>query len=497
MIPEDLAAKILRLHHAEQWPVGTTAREVGVHHSTVRRVLAQAGIPAGKASCRPSIVDPFIPFIVETLQQYPRLHASRLFQMVKLRGYPGGPDHFRTIVARYRPRPPAEAYLRLRTLPGEQAQVDWGHFGTLNIGNAVRKLMAFVVVLSWSRQVFLRFFLNSQMASFLRGHVAAFEFFGGVPRVLLYDNLKSAVLERRGDAIRFHPTLLQLAGHYRYEPRPVAVARGNEKGRVERAIRYIRGSFFAARDFEDLEDLNAQALAWCTGTSADRKCPEDRTLTVGDAFEQERERLLTLPNDPFPTDERVQVNVGKTPYVRFDLNDYSVPHTHVRRTLELVASLDTVRILDGNEPIATHARSFDKGATVEDSAHVETLVEHKRQARRHRGMDRLHHAAPASRELLMRLAERGHNLGSATARLMQLLDVHGAEALDEAIIEAVERGTPHVPAVRQLIERNRHQRGRLPAIPVALPDDPRVRNLVVKPHRLDSYDRLEQEDADE
>ena len=160
--------------------------------------------------------------------------------MVRERGYRGSPDHFRHLIACHRPRPQAEAYLRLRCLPGEQAQVDWGHFGHLEIGRARRPLMAFVMVLSYSRQIFLRFFLDARMENFLRGHVAAFTAWNGVPRVLLYDNLKSAVLERRGDAIRFHPTLLGFAGHYRYEPRPVAVARGNEKGRVERAIRYVR-----------------------------------------------------------------------------------------------------------------------------------------------------------------------------------------------------------------------------------------------------------------
>ena len=89
--------------------------------------------------------------------------------------------------------------------------------------------MAFVIVLSFSRRIFLRFFLDAKMANFLRGHEAAFQAWGGLARTLLYDNLKSAVLERQGDAIRFHPTLLEFAAHYRFEPRPVAVARGNEK----------------------------------------------------------------------------------------------------------------------------------------------------------------------------------------------------------------------------------------------------------------------------
>jgi transposase len=273
----------------------------------------------------------------------PPLTASRLFEMVRERGYPGGPDHFRSIVAKHRPRPPAEAYLRLRTLPGEQAQVDWGSFGNIQFGKASRRLSAFVLVLSWSRQIFVRFFLNQRMSSFLQGHVEAFQLLGGVPRVLLYDNLKSAVLERVGDAIRFHPVLLDFAAHYRYEPRPVPVRRACEKGRVERAIRYIRGAFFAARSWTDMDDLNAQALAWCKGPASQRGCPEDKAMTVQEACEQENAFLLALPDNPFPVEDKEEVSVGKTPYVRFDLNDYSVPYQLTRRILVVMADEKTVQ----------------------------------------------------------------------------------------------------------------------------------------------------------
>ncbi len=490
MIPAELEAKILRLHHAEKWPIGTVARHVGVHHSTVRRVLAQAGLEAGRVSPRPSMADPFIPFIVATLDKYPRLPASRLYDMVKERGYPGGPDHFRVIVARHRPRKAAEAFQRLKTLPGEQAQVDWGHFGKLRVGHATRQLLAFVMVLSWSRQVFVRFYFGAQMANFLRGHVAAFDAFGGVPRVLLYDNLKSAVLERYGDAIRFNPRLLELAAHYRFEPRPVAVARGNEKGRVERAIRFIRDSFFAAREFADIDDLNAQAAQWCAGRSADRKCPEDRTMTVREAHELERPKLLGLPDTPIICDEHKDVSVGKTPYVRFDLNDYSVPHDRVRRVLQVRATLETVRIIDGNEVVATHPRTFDKGRTIEQAEHIRALTEQKRQGRKHRAMDRLAAAAPATTQLLGVMAERGLNLGSATASLAKLLDTHGAEALQAAVVEAIERGAVHVAGVRQELERKRHESGQPPKLAVSLPADPRVRDMDVKPHALGSYDSI-------
>ena len=124
-ITPELEAKILRYHHVEKWLVGTIAHQLGVHHTTVDRVLSQAGLPKAARPARPSLVDPFVPFVVETLEKFPTLTASRLFEMVRERGYAGGPDHFRHLVAHYRPRPQPEAYHRLKTLPGEQAQVDW------------------------------------------------------------------------------------------------------------------------------------------------------------------------------------------------------------------------------------------------------------------------------------------------------------------------------------------------------------------------------------
>jgi transposase len=495
MISNEREAEILRLHHAERWPVGTIARQLGVHHTTVQRVLAQAGIPPEGLTTRPSVADPYVPFIIETLTKYPRLRASRVFEMVRGRGYPGGPDHFRRVVARLRPRPPAEAFLRLRTLPGEQAQVDWAHFGKVAIGRALRRLYAFVMVLAWSRQIFLRFYLSAAMPCFLRGHVEAFDFFQGVPRVLLYDNLKSAVLERAGGAIRFHPTLLELAAHYRYEPRPVAPARGNEKGRVERAIRYVRDSFFAARAWSSVDDLNAQAMAWTTGLAAERRWPQDHTRQVREVFAEERARLMPLPDSSFPCEERLEVNVGKTPYVRFDLNDYSVPHQHVRRTLAAVASLDTVRVLDGAEVIATHARCWDRGQQVEDETHVAALVEVKARARRGRALDRLTRAVPHAEPLMIRAAERGGNLGNITARLLAILDAVPATELDAAVAEAVARDTPTVGAVRQILDRHRAERGMPPAVVHRFTT--RAGNVVVRPHDLAAYDALRKETNDD
>jgi len=228
-ISPELVAQILRLHTAEHWREGTIARQLHVHRDAVRRVLNSHNVPRIPAPLRPSQIDPYRPFILQTLATYPTLSAARLHAMAAERGYGGGASHFRFLISQLRPRPVAEAYLRLRTLAGQEMQVDWAHMGHLQIGRARRPLMAFVMVLSHSRMIFLRFSLDARMDSFLAGHVQAFAAFGGCARVALYDNLKSAVIERRGDAIRFNVTLLALAGHYCFEPRPVAVARGNEK----------------------------------------------------------------------------------------------------------------------------------------------------------------------------------------------------------------------------------------------------------------------------
>jgi transposase len=493
MIPKETEAEIVRLYHGERWPIGTIAGQLGLHHTTVQRVLRHTGVDPKVVAPRPSMADPFVPFIVEQLEKYPGLRSSRLFVMIKERGYPGGPDHLRRIVSRLRPKKPAEAFQRLRTMPGEQAQVDWAHFGKLQIGRAQRPLWAFVMVLSYSRRLFLRFFPGASMPFFVRGHVEAFAEFGGVPRVLLYDNLKSAVLERHGDAIRFHPTLLAMSAHYRFEPRPVAVARGNEKGRVERAIRYIREAFFAARSFADLADLNRQAADWTATAAIDRPWVEDRERTVRQAFEDEQGILLPLLSEPFPAHERLEVEVGKTPYVRFDLNDYSVPHDRTQRTLVVFADLETVRIAEGNDVVATHARCWDRGQQLEQREHLEQLADEKRRAREHRGLDRLARAARTSQAFLRIVAERGHNVGSTTARLLQILNTAGAAELEEALVEALERDTVHVGAVRQIVDRRRSARGLPPpvSIPVTRGDHA---ELVVTPHALSTYDALKKED---
>jgi len=492
--PEESAA-ILRLHHVEGWPVGTIADQLHRHHDTIERVLTHGGLPVVKRVARTRKIDPFLPFVEETLAKYPRLRASRLWSMVRTRGYDGSKSGFRAIVARLRPRPHAEAYLRRAVLPAEEAQVDWAHFGKLTVGRAQRDLFAFVMVLAYSRMRFVWFTLRAAMPSFLRGHVEAFRFFGGAPKVILYDNLKSAVLEREGDAVRFHPTMLALAGHHRFEPRACAPYRPNEKGRVERAIRDVRDNFFAARAFSSVDDLNLQARAWCLDIAPERRVPDRKDLTVEQAFAEEKPRLIALPDDDFPVEERVEVRVGKTPYVRFDRNDYSVPHTHVCRSLTVLATDERVRIVDPDTPteiLADHRRSYDRDQRVEHEGHTLALKEEKRRAHQSRGFDRLFHAAPSSRAMMDRLATRGDNLGAVTSGLLQLLDRVGAELLERALAEVVARDQLKLRAVHHEIDRLRYEAGLAPPLTVPVSADARV-NAQVRPHALSTYDRLHAE----
>jgi len=490
MIPPEVDAEIRRLFFAEHWRIETIATTLGVHHDAVQRVIEQDRFIRPGTQIRPSRLDPYKAFIVATLEQYPRLRATRLFAMVRDRGYPGSVIQVRRYVRAVRPQARAEAYLRLETLPGEQAQVDWGNFGVLQVGRARRPLSCFVLVLSWSRAMYARFALDQTLESFLRGHVEAFTTLGGTPREILYDNLKSVVLERVGDHIRFHPRILELAGHYHFAPKPCAVARGNEKGRVERKISFLRHSFFAARAFSSVADLNAQLARWIAEVAHARPVPGRPEQRVADAWAEEQPRLLPLPAHPFVCDLVRPVTSGKTPYIRFDSNDYSIPHTLVRRPLTLIAAEGQLRLVDGITEVARHARSYDRGQRIEDPAHLAALTQEKRRAHELRGRDRLRAACPHADAFLDALARRDAPLAAQTARLLRLLDQVGAAALDLALAEALERGAISAASVAHLLEQRRRARRLPPPLDVVLPADPRVRDLRVTPHALSAYDTL-------
>lgn len=492
MISNEQVARIRHLFHAEHWKIGTIAAELGFHPDTVRRALQTNRFASNPKRTRRCLTAPYLDFLRHTLQEHPRLRATRLFEMIRSRGYQGSVAQLRRVVAEIRP-PSREAFLRLATFPGEQAQADWAHFGEVTFGHARRRLSGFVLTLSYSRALWLEFFLDQSLENFLLGHVHAFHDWGGTPRNLATDNLRSVVLERRGDAIHFHPRFLELSAHYHFATRPCRPARGNEKGRVERAIQYIRSNFFAARPFLTLEDLNHQALEWRNQIAYQRPWPGDPSRTVVQAFEEEKKHLLPLPAHPFSCDLMRTVYADKTLFVRFDLNDYSVPPCALGRALTLVASPTTVRLLDGSTELAAHGRSYDRNQLIEDPAHRKELLEQKRRALGSTRSTRLAALVPESQAFLQAAFEHGESARRLTARLLRLLDDYGGQELAAAIREAQDRNTPRLSSVAFILaRRHRLQRQRAP-LPVNLVRRPDLENLTVSNPSLEVYDELSQD----
>lgn len=489
MIPQETVVEIRRLFYGEHFPVGTIAATLGVHHETVERAIGSAKFHGPRPAERASVTAPFREFLAGTLRPYPRLRATRLYEMVRQRGYAGSVVQLRRAVRELRPVAP-EAFLKLRKFPGEEAQVDWAHFGTVMVGRAERRLSCFVLTLSFSRALYLEFFFDQHLESFLAGHVNALTDLGGVPRTFLTDNLASAVLERAGSHVRFNPRYSELCAHYHAAPRPCAVGRGSEKGRVERAIQYVRHGFFAARPFTTLEDFNRQALFWRNEVAHARPWPGDDRITVAEAFEQERSALLPLPAHPFETTRLVPAARSKTIYVRFDLNDYSIPPEAVGRPLTLAVTSTSVRVLSGVEEIARHPRCWDRHAVVEVAAHKDALLREKRKALGSTGSGRLSAAVPKAEVFLSAAVKRGASPGVETRRLLALLRDYGAEALAWAVEEALSRGTPRAASVHFLLEARRRSRRFRTAPPLDLRSRPELDQMHVTPHALETYDDL-------
>jgi transposase len=492
VISEELRAEIRRKFFAEHWKIGTIASTLGLHHMTVRSAV-EGRTKARLRRLRSDLLGPYKSFIADTLKSYPKLVATRLLAMIAARGYVGGVCVLRRYVRSIRPKRETEAFFRLTMLAGEQAQVDWADFGKIRVGNTTRALSCFVMVLSYSRAMYARFVLDMSMESFLRCHQDGFASFGGTPRRLLYDNLKNVVLERIEDVIRFNPRLLEFAGHYHFAPVPCAVARGNEKGRVERSIRYLRESFFEARHYRDLADLNAQLRAWIADTADARVVPDDpEEATVREAFEHEQTLLLPLPLHLFETRFTRAVKSGKTPYIRFDKNDYSIPHALVRKPLTIVASEDEIRVLDGTEEVARHARCWEWHRQIECEEHLASLAQAKEGARANRGCNRLFASAPHAKVFLEHVSLHGGHLGGTTSRLLRLLDTHGTEKLDRALAQAIENTSFSARSVAFILDQQTRASSTPTLSPVVLPNDPRVQQLNVTPRPLATFDVLAQ-----
>ena len=478
-------AEIRRLFFAEHWKRGTIAAQLGLHADVVARVIGQLGCKTGYRRPASTVLDPYASFVEQTLEQYPRLVATRLYDMIVERGYTGSLRSLRRLVRTTRPHR-QKAFLRTETLPGEQAQVDWAHVGEIVVDGGRRPLWAFVIVLSYSRACWGELVVSMDISSLRRSLVRASVFFGGSPRQWLFDNAKTVVVERRGAHVRFNEDLLDLAARMHVQPRVCTPHEPQEKGRVERAIRFFKERFFAARTFHSVDHGNTQLARFVAETAHRRPHPTLTGKSVEEVFTEERERLLTLPDPLPPTDYLATLTADKQAFVAFDGNRYSAPHLLAKQVVQLRADDRDVRLLHEGNLVAEHARCWGRRQVLELPAHRAALVGERRAARDLKGRDRLRAEVPASVQLLDRWVEQGRNLGSMVARTIQLLNAYGAPTVRVAVDDMLARGTHDIGALAVLCEQRR-RRGRGPAATVIAFADHVIEGNVV-PHDLGGYD---------
>lgn len=483
-IDRETEIEIRRLYFAEHWKRGTIATQLGVHTDVVERVIGPLGPEPKTKEPRPSVLDPYRGYVVEILERYPGLVATRIYDMLVDRGYTGSLRTLRRFVLPNRPVAAREVYVRVETLPGEQSQIDWAHVGHIRVRGGVRPLYCFVLLLRYSRAIWAELVLEQTTVSLVRSLVRAAEYFEGATHQWLFDNPKSIVAAREGSAIRFQPDLVELAGTLNVSLRACRIRKPTDKGGVERGIRYLKTRFFPARVIPSLEAGNAALWHFLENVAMARRHPVQKQRTVAEVFAEERERLLPLPRAGIPTELVTNVPADKTALVSFDTNRYSVPPEAANRILRLVASDVEVRLLDGELVVARHARSWAKNTVVEDPAHRAAIVANRPAARDGKGRDRLRVEVPRADELMRRWLEDGRNVGSLVSRTLQLLDLYGSSVLRGAVDDLLAKGSHDFGALAILCEQRRTKPRRI--LPVEL--GPHVIDRDVVPHDLGGYD---------
>jgi transposase len=489
-VSRETEAEIARLFHAEHWKIGTIARQLDIHPDVVRRVLLLGSADRRKKTVTrppPAAVAPYVAFLNETLGRYPTLRSTRLCDMLRERGYRGSPRALRRFVNTLRPAARHEAFVRLDALIGEQAQIDWAHVADIPVpGGRKRSLWLFLMVLSWSRAAWGEFCFDMTVHSLLRSLVRATSCLRGTTRHWLFDNPKIVVLERHGKAARFHPLLLELATAMRVQLRLCGPYRGNEKGRVERKIRFLRDRFLAGRDIYSIEQGNHELLTFLDQIGHKQSHPDFKTRTIADCLVEEQQRLLPLPNPMPETDLVIPVSIDKTAFAHFDANLYSVPCDYADRTLTLVADDRMVRFLDGQKTVIEHARCWGQDQKLEVPGHRAEILRRKRGAAPSAGRDRLRTAAPGVDVVIERWVEAGRNVGSMVAQTGKLLDLYGREVFRQAIAEMIARGTHDPGQIGVLCEK--HRRAAAQPVPVDVPLGDHVPDRDVIAHDLGGYD---------
>jgi transposase len=436
MIDYACFCQMKHLHAHEGLNASQIAKTLTLDPRTVSYWLAQEQFRPRKPRQAPSKLDPFKPELVRLLERYP-YSAAQVFQRLRERGFDGGYSLVKAYVRTVRPRRQA-AFLTLAFAPGECAQVDWGSFGAVPVGQTYRQLSFFVMVLCYSRMLYVEFTVSQTMEHFLACHQHAFEFFGGIPHKLMVDNLKSAVLKRAvGEAPVFNPKYLDFANHSGFTIAPCNVGKGNEKGRVENGVGYVKKNFLAGLDLPDFSALNPAARQWLD-TVANVRLHGATRETPTALWHTERPALRPLPLHPFDIATVSHVRASRQFRITLETNRYSVPAHYAGHALTLKTSPDRLCVYLGDQLIARHVRRYDRFQDVEDPDHPKPLLEQRKKARDHKVFMRFLALSPRAEAYYLKLEERHLNPHHHVRKIVALSDIYDpasvARAMDDALV---------------------------------------------------------------
>lgn len=415
-----------------------TARALGMDARTVAKWAdVQQWRPRAAAQPRPSKLDAYKGQIVRWLDTHP-YSGQQILQRLRELGFAGGATIVKAYVARIRPRRPA-AYLKLEFAPGECAQVDWGSFGTIGVGSSRRRLSLFVMVLCYSRRMYLEFTVSQTSEFFLACHEHAFAAFNGVPARIMVDNLKSAVLARlAGCAPVFNPKYAEFARHWGFEISACNPRAGNEKGRVENAVGYVKKNLLAGLELPDFAALQPLAQAW-VDTVADVRLHAGTHQRPVDRFTEEAARLRPLPANGYALATLHHVRASRTCRVPLEANHYSVPPQYAGARLLLRAWPDRVCVYDGGQQlVARHARCLDRHRDIEDPDHVRLLQAQRASAREARLMVQFLALSPRAAAYAQGLEAKRANARPHIRKIVALAEMHGRQAVARAIDDGLD-----------------------------------------------------------
>jgi transposase len=436
MIDYELYCKIKDYRDNRQLTVAQIARELHLDKRTVERWAAAEKFQQRKAAQRPSKLDPYKKQIVRWLESHPYT-AAQIFLRLREAGYIGGISIVKDYVHKIRP-PHTPAFLTLSFAPGECAQVDWGQFGTISVGNTRRRLSFFVMVLCYSRMLYVEFTVSETMEHFLACHANAFEFFGGVPERVMVDNLRSAVLRHAmGQAPVFNPRYKDLADHFGFEIRACGVGQAHEKGRVENAVGYVKKNFLAGLELSDFALVNPAARQWLDSVANVRIHGTTKRQPV-ELFQTEKPRLRSLSLQPYDVGVIQSVRANSQFRVTVDTNTYSVPAEYARAALTLKLYPDHLCLYHQDKLIARHVRCYDRRRDFEHPDHPKELLAQRRRARDQKLLQRLLSLTPKAERFYQGLAERRLNILHHVRQIVALSETYGTDQTARAIEDALE-----------------------------------------------------------